>query len=73
MVTEIIIGVLFALGALLFIIWISLFDDYNRPYGIASAVCFILAIAVYCFGCNFRAETTTDSVPMRVIIMGFKF
>jgi hypothetical protein len=31
------------------------------------AVCVVLAIIVYCFGCNFKAETTTDSVPMRVI------
>lgn len=67
MVTEIIIIGLCALGALLFVIWISLFDDYNGSYGIASSVCFILAIVVYCFGCNFHAETTTDSVPMRVI------
>ena len=67
MITEIIIGALCAFGALLFVIWLSLFDDYNIPYGIASAVCFILAIVVYCFGCNFHAETTTESVPMRVI------
>lgn len=68
MITEIIIGALCALGALLFVIWISLFDDYNRPYGVASAVCFIIAIALYCFGCNFKAETTTESVQMRVIV-----
>lgn len=68
MIIEIIIVVLCALGALLFVIWISLFDDYNGQYGIASAVCFVLAIVVYCFGCNFHAETTTESMPMRVIV-----
>ena len=68
MVTEIIIGALFVFGALSFVIWISMLDELDNTSGIVSAVCFILAIAVYCFGCNFRAETTTDSVPMRVII-----
>lgn len=67
MVIEIIIGALCAFSALLFIIWISLLDDYSIPYGIASAVCFILAIALYCFGCNFHAERTNESVQMRVI------
>ena len=67
MVTEIIIIGLCALGGLLFVIWISMLDELDTALGIVSAVCFILAIAVYCFGCNFKAETTTDSVPMRVI------
>lgn len=71
MVIEIIIGILCALGLLSFVLWICTLDMYDRYYtkiGYASAVCFILAIALYCFGCNFRAETTTESVPMRVII-----
>ena len=67
MITEIIIISLCAFGGLSFVIWISMLDEFDKIYGIISAVCFILAIVVYCFGCNFKAETTTDSVPMRVI------
>lgn len=68
MVTEIIIIGLCAFGALAFVIWIGMLDECDNTYGIASAVCFVLAIIVYCFGCNFHAETTTESAQMRVIV-----
>lgn len=67
MITEIIIIGLCAFGGLSFVIWVSMLDEFDNTPGIVSAVCFILAIVVYCFGCIFHAETTTDSVLMRVI------
>jgi hypothetical protein len=67
MVTGIIIIGLCVFGGLSFVVWISMLDEFDNTSGIVSAVCFVLAIIVYCFGCNFKAETTTDSVPMRVI------